>query len=469
MDWEGLGVADSIVSWLEGAKVAGYANERRLDPFATSMRDFDDVSLNLQAVRSGNELAVTDPRQRNTDLKNAGLVTEHELSPLGVAAIEGWEHFEVATPIKSDEFARHLILVFEAQRISDVKYNQYFEYWSDLRNSFNPVDLIDNWDALYALNYLDFERGGFIPGQCYREQKTVVDDIAFDLDEFAHKIGASKNAKLGAERLAAAISGKIPRGRHRATFCAALEVVLGDEASASNIVDKFGIPKRPRSWVPFDDNQKTVIYQIIRRYINAPAAKSGSVATPEESGHPQNVNISDEQEAVVKISLPADIDFENVLVDPPISSMGTKKQSAVVKSKAARKIDHKAKTAKNEIVGALGENFAMLYEQWRLRDHSALAAKIEHLSITDDSKGYDILSFETDGTERFVEVKSTLTNVDTPFFISAAELATAHSIGERYVLLRVFDLEAAPKCCEIRMPFDEKLKLSPTSYMASFK
>ena len=35
-----------------------------------------------------------------------------------------------------------------------------------------------------------------------------------------------------------------------------------------------------------------------------------------------------------------------------------------------------------------------------------------------DGAGYDILSFETDGTERFLEVKTTVGYERTPFFIS---------------------------------------------------
>ena len=69
MDWTGLGLRDSVVAWLEDAAGARYAQDRRLDPFATSMRDFDDASAHLKAIKSGNPPAMTDARQRITDTK----------------------------------------------------------------------------------------------------------------------------------------------------------------------------------------------------------------------------------------------------------------------------------------------------------------------------------------------------------------------------------------------------------------
>ena len=98
-----------------------------------------------------------------------------------------------------------------------------------------------------------------------------------------------------------------------------------------------------------------------------------------------------------------------------------------------------------------------------------LCEKIQHVSKTDDSAGYDIASFEIDGTERYVEVKSTLGAMESRFFISANEIEVAKDKGECYVILRVCYLEKDPKCCEIRYPFDDTLELFASTYSANFK
>lgn len=56
--------------------------------------------------------------------------------------------------------------------------------------------------------------------------------------------------------------------------------------------------------------------------------------------------------------------------------------------------------------GFSGEQLVMDYEVKRLKI-SGYAERIEHVSLTDDSLGYDILSFEEDGTYRYIEVKTT--------------------------------------------------------------
>lgn len=469
MDWQKLGDTESIIGWLEDANSARYASDIRLDPFATSMRNFDDVSPNLKAIRSGQSIGTNDPRQRITDLSGAGFVDSDKLSPLGLATVNAWEEFGVDTSEIKDEFARHLLLVFEAKKLSDAYYSQFFEYWSDIRTNFDPIEMIDSWDSLYALNYLDFERAGYVPGRRYREFKVSANDIEFELDEFVRSIGASENAVRGADRLATAIAGKIPRGRHRATFCAALEVVLGDEDSLIQIVSRFGIPKKPQIWIPFSGAQKEKINHIALKYAKIDAVipiKTNSTENDLEAATP---DLDEENQTSTTVSLPVELDFGKVIVNPPEVKAKTKDQTSTEKLNPNKKIDHKKKAAKNETVGALGEEFALRFEKWRLRDHPTLAEKIVHVSKTDDSKGYDILSFETNGDERFVEVKTTFGNVRTPFFISSAELAVAENIGKKYVILRVHELDADPKCFEIRAPFEGKLILSPTTYMATFK
>lgn len=465
MDWTGLGLRDRVIAWLESAATARYAQDRRLDPFATSMRDFDDASGHLKTIRGGNPPKSNDPVQRIADLRKAGFVAPNgqALTAFGDAVLTAWEHHNVDTNAKSDELARLLLMALEAQKIGDVDFQQFFNYWSDLRNHFNPLDLIENWDSLYQINYLDFERDGFFPGAAYRDSKVSVADISFDLADYALAEGAGAPAIKGGVRIRDAIAGKVPRGRHRATFCMALEIVLSDGNSASAILGAFGHPRTPTVWTPFDDFQRAQITKILNDYA------VGVSQSDEAVGASTNLFEADDTppaEQLAPPELPSEIDFANVLIDPPVPK--GKAGGSSGKGGGAKKTDHTKKAQTNDLVGKLAETFALAFERWRLREHPELLKMIRHVSQEDDTVGYDIESFEPDGTPRFVEVKGTLGPMETRFFLSANELASAEAKGANYVILRVAKLASDPKCCEIRYPFDGKLQLIPEVYQVIF-
>ncbi len=464
MDWTERGLDAEIDAWLKDAAKTRYVRDKRLDPFATSMRDFDDVSPNLRAIRANGQPAVSDVGQRIVDLKNAGFVVDDgtALTDLGSVVLKAWENYDVATKDKNDELARHVLTVLESRRIGDAQYNEYADYWRELRASFDAIELIDNWDALYALNYLDFERMGFAPGKVYRLQDKPVplNDIEFDLLDYALQAGLSEDAKKGAERIQAAIGGKVPRGRHRATLAMALEIIESNGLSANVILNRFGQPQRPRKWAKFNQAQKEKILRIINDYsLSIGIATTAAVA----------VGATNPGEATEKMPLPDafdDIDFSQVLVPPPKPAKAS--SGGANGGVSSKKTDYKKKAEDDAAVGAAGEKFALAYERWRLREHAHLLEKIEHVSLEDDTLGYDIRSFETDGAERFVEVKATLGTLTSRFFITANELDCAEKKGKSYVLLRIGGLASKPTCCEIPYPFAETLNLVPATYQAVF-
>ena len=75
-------------------------------------------------------------------------------------------------------------------------------------------------------------------------------------------------------------------------------------------------------------------------------------------------------------------------------------------------------------IGDKGELYIMDYEKERLQKNNKkeLIEKIKHVSLSNDSAGYDILSYNEDGTERFIEVKTTKGPEGTDFYISPGEL-----------------------------------------------
>lgn len=458
-----------MLTWLEEAADARYVRDRRLDPFATSMRDFDDVSPNLLAIKSGSELAVNDSKQRQTDLRAAGLVSDagDQLTPLGSATIGAWEKYGVATSQKGDELARNLLLVLEAARLKVAIYKEYSDYWADLRSFFDPAELIDNWDALYALNYLDYERSGFAPGMAYRDDSVSVASIEFDLGDYVSAEGGSDKAAQGAQAVENAIQGKVPRGRHRSTFCMALELVASNGEAAPQIFG-FGYPIRPRRWTPFSPAETQRLeailggYSIAQQNTDAVASEAPTPVAPATEPTPK---LTPAQTPPKTLELPKDIDFAAVLTDIPKPEAKAPTNGGGKRS--PRKVDHVKKAQSDDAVGKLGEQFAWRYEQWRLREHADLLAKLQHVSQSDDTLGYDIHSFELDGTDRYVEVKATVGPLETRFFLSANEMRCAEDKTNRYVILRVANLLVKPVCCEIRHPFAD-VTFVPETYRATF-
>jgi hypothetical protein len=82
-------------------------------------------------------------------------------------------------------------------------------------------------------------------------------------------------------------------------------------------------------------------------------------------------------------------------------------------------------------------------QQW-LEDNGRpdLAPAVRHVSLIEgDGAGYDVASFNLDGSDRFIEVKTTRGGPETDFYISANEVAFSTKFSAAYALYRVYDFE----------------------------
>jgi len=137
----------------------------------------------------------------------------------------------------------------------------------------------------------------------------------------------------------------------------------------------------------------------------------------------------------------------------------------------AVKRDYLEREAQNRSLGLAGEAFVVLFEHWRLNEigQSRLADKVEHVAMSKgDGLGYDVLSFESDGKERLIEVKTTTFGRDTPFFVSRGELALSHGAKDQFHLYRLFEFRKAPRLFDLPGALDQHCVLDPVSYRASF-
>ena len=135
-----------------------------------------------------------------------------------------------------------------------------------------------------------------------------------------------------------------------------------------------------------------------------------------------------------------------------------------------RKFDPVERDHRNRELGKNGEEFVFKAERSRLAGvNSILADKVRWVSRDDgDGAGFDILSFENDGRERLLEVKTTLGGQTTPFYISANEINLSAKRPDAFKLVRLFDFARIPRAFELRPPLDQFVSLKPNSFLASF-
>ena len=125
--------------------------------------------------------------------------------------------------------------------------------------------------------------------------------------------------------------------------------------------------------------------------------------------------------------------------------------------------------ANNAKQGQAGEEWAIAFEQARLRKagQDALAEKIEWISRdAGDYFGFDIRSFEENGKDRLVEVKTTKRGKESPFFVTRNEVRVSREHGKAFHLYRLFRFSRGPRLYTVAGALDRSCVLDPTEYEA---
>ncbi len=137
----------------------------------------------------------------------------------------------------------------------------------------------------------------------------------------------------------------------------------------------------------------------------------------------------------------------------------------------ARQFDVAARDERNRSLGEAGERRVLAHERAVLTAarRTDLAQQVRWVSKEDgDGAGYDIASFERDGTPRLIEVKTTTGWERTPFYISRNEIAVSKEKAENWLLMRLWNFTRAPKAFEVRPPLERHVELLATSFEARF-
>jgi hypothetical protein len=135
-------------------------------------------------------------------------------------------------------------------------------------------------------------------------------------------------------------------------------------------------------------------------------------------------------------------------------------------------IDFVQRDADNRRLGKLGEEFVFDLECRHLHDdlkRPDLAKRVEWTSQErGDGAGYDIRSFESDGRDRYIEVKTTGLAKAFPFVVTANEVACSESLRDDYHLYRVFRFSRDPGVYVLRGALSVSCKLAPSQFRARF-
>lgn len=139
-------------------------------------------------------------------------------------------------------------------------------------------------------------------------------------------------------------------------------------------------------------------------------------------------------------------------------------------SRIRQYVDFENKNQRNLKTGNKGEEMVLKSEKEFLNKlgRMDLANKVKRISLEDTSAGYDILSFDSEGGEKLIEVKATVLpkRRGFSFNMSSNEIKFAEKSSNFYIYL-VFDVNGqSPKIATIKNPFSlGLLVMEPTQYI----
>jgi hypothetical protein len=160
-------------------------------------------------------------------------------------------------------------------------------------------------------------------------------------------------------------------------------------------------------------------------------------------------------------------DFATCLEDRPSKSKLKPRETSF----RAVKVNYLEKEQKNRVLGAEGERFAIDYEKWRLTHagRKDLIKEIKWISKEKgDGAGYDILSKNEDGTDRYIEVKTTKLSKETPIYFTFNEYIFAERHAAQFYLYRVFNFDSDRKLFILQGHYGDYCEVVPMAYKGIF-
>ena len=165
---------------------------------------------------------------------------------------------------------------------------------------------------------------------------------------------------------------------------------------------------------------------------------------------------------------PKKVEYKNWNVTPPETALF---REPTVSYYRPIKRNYLELEQKNRSIGDTGEKLVLEYEKWRLINAGLpkLANEVRWVSKDiGDGAGFDILSKNAEGSDIFIEVKSTTLGKETPIFFSKRESDFSEQKKEDYHIYRVFDLRNQPKMFKRNGRFKDICTIEAISFKGFF-
>ena len=214
----------------------------------------------------------------------------------------------------------------------------------------------------------------------------------------------------------------------------------------SAVLDELGLP-----WIPGyrpKRNYQSAIFDAIDRYLT---------------------KHSDVLESVPISPTPPALATEIFVAPPPLVPVPERIPEGL--KRLVRKFDPVARDHRNRSLGKAGEEFVYNLERRRLAavGRSDLSQRVRWVAAEEgDGAGYDVLSFNTTGRERLLEVKTTNGSARTPFFLTRNECDVARERPEDWCIYRIHLFAREPRIFTISPPLELKLDLYAELWRALF-
>lgn len=158
------------------------------------------------------------------------------------------------------------------------------------------------------------------------------------------------------------------------------------------------------------------------------------------------------------------------MVSKPEDPIDAKERKDRIRSKDG--IDYSDQQKRNQETGDIGEKLVLANEidkarKWGLSED--LVSQIRRVSLESDDYGFDILSFDQNGKEHYIEVKTTKASSNNlSFVLTQNELDHARKYGSAYSIVMVFDVAQNPRIWDMGNPFVSepcKMNIKPIKYL----